>query len=192
MFEHTRDALEQRQIDVLPPENVVNVLPVAVQPTGKFAHAQARCLKIFLYFFSCVYFHSFLRYVHQTPHKKKVELSFDSLHSVGSGLPVSKILKNKPHLFVFGNKYSQASLISDIRTNIRELSRFTETDKRKLAFFSIKNRCHASRHNNGAKIQKRLADSLYFLTLTVDFDFCCWLLALTLTLTMTLTVDRKP
>ena len=55
-----------------------------------------------------------------------------------AGLPVSKILKNKPHLFVFGNKYSQASLISDIRTNIRELSRFTETDKRKLAFFSIK------------------------------------------------------
>ncbi len=76
-----------------------------------------------------------------TPHKKKVELSFNSLHSVGSGLPVSKILKNKPHLFVFGNKYSQASLISDIRTNIRELSRFTETDKRKLAFFSIKSRC---------------------------------------------------
>jgi hypothetical protein len=73
-----------------------------------------------------------------TPHKKKVELSFNSLHSVGSGLPVSKILKNKPHLFVLGNEYSQASLLSDIRTNIRELSRFTETDKRKLAFFSIK------------------------------------------------------
>ena len=33
-----------------------------------------------------------------TPHKKKVEPLFDSLHSVGSGLPVSKILKNKPHL----------------------------------------------------------------------------------------------
>ena len=31
-------------------------------------------------------------------HTKKVELSFNSLHSVGSGLPVSKILKNKPHL----------------------------------------------------------------------------------------------
>ncbi len=71
-------------------------------------------------------------------HIKKVELQFDSLHSVGSGLPVSKILKNKPHLFVLGNEYSQASLLSDIRTNIRELSRFTETDKRKLAFFSIK------------------------------------------------------
>ena len=39
-----------------------------------------------------------------TPHKKKVEPSFNSLHSVGPGLPVSKILKNKPHLFVFGNK----------------------------------------------------------------------------------------
>ena len=45
-----------------------------------------------------------------TPHKKKVELSFNSLHSVGSGLPVSKILKNKPHLFVFGNEYSIGKL----------------------------------------------------------------------------------
>ena len=33
-----------------------------------------------------------------TPRKKKVEPPFNSLHSVGPGLPVSKILKNKPHL----------------------------------------------------------------------------------------------
>ena len=93
---------------------------------------------MFLYFFACVNLHNGFNNIHPKQHIKKVELQFDSLHSVGSGLPVSKILKNKPHLFVFGNKYSQASLISDIRTNIRELSRFTETDKRKLAFFSIK------------------------------------------------------
>ena len=104
-----------------------------------------------------MYFHSCLRYVHQTQCKKKVEPPFNSLHSVGSGLPVSKILKNKPHLFVFGNKYSQASLISDIRTNIRELSRFTETDKRKLAFFSIKNRCLSFNKTTVQKYKKNLS-----------------------------------
>ena len=87
--------------------------------------------------------------------KRKWSFLFNCTFSVGSGLPVSKILKNKPHLFVFGNKYSQVSLIFDIRTNIREWSRFTETDKRKLAFFSIINRCPAFRRNNGAKIQKK-------------------------------------
>ena len=86
---------------------------------------------MFLYFFACVNLHNGFNIIHPKQHIKKVEPPFNSLHSVGSGLPVSKILKNKPHL-------SQASLISDIRTNIRELSRFTETDKRKLAFFSIK------------------------------------------------------
>ena len=44
--------------------------------------------------------------------KKKVEPTFNSLHSVGPGLPVSQILKNKPHLFVFGIKYSIGKLDS--------------------------------------------------------------------------------
>ena len=107
---------------------------------------------MFLYFFACVNLHNGFNIIHPKQHIKKVELQFDSIHSVGSGLPVSKILKNKPHLFVFGNEYSQASLISDIRTNIRELSRFTETDKRKLAFFSIKSAAPFSLRNSGAKI----------------------------------------
>ena len=90
-------------------------------------------------------------------------------------------------------------MISDIRTNIREWSRFTETDKRKLAFFSIKNRCPAFRRNNGEKIQKDWLVRWIFLAVDIDIDFdydfsfwlfavSCWLLAF---LTMTLTIDRK-
>ena len=154
MLKHAGDALEQRQIDVLPLEDIVNVLSVAVQPAGKLAHSHARLLEIGLYCFACVYFHICLTICSPNTIQKESGALIRQSPLGRAGLPVSKILKNKPHLFVFGNKYSQASLISDIRTNISEWSRFTESDKRKLAFFSIKNRCPAFRQNNGAKIQK--------------------------------------
>ena len=85
---------------------------------------------------------------------KKVEPKSDSILPVGPRLPICKILKNKPHLF--GNTYSIGKLGFVIRTNVRELSRFTETDKRKLAFFPIKNRCPDFQQNSGAKIQNYL------------------------------------
>ena len=106
------------------------------------------------HFFACVYFHSCLT-IRLTNTIQKESGALIRQSPLGrAGLPVSKILKNKPHLFVFGNKYSQASLISDIRTNIRELSRFTESDKRKLAFFSIKKPLPCLWAEQRAKIQK--------------------------------------
>ena len=80
--------------------------------------------------------------------KKKVEPSISHILSVGLGLPVCKILRNKPHLF--GNYTKQMSYISLIRTYFCEVSMFTLTEKRKCAF----SLSQISPCNNGANIQK--------------------------------------
>ncbi|MBR6064415.1 MAG: hypothetical protein IKP54_09715 [Bacteroidales bacterium] len=67
-----------------------------------------------------------------TQNTKKVEPSISHILSVGLGLPVCKILRNKPHLF--GNYTKQMSYISLIRTYFCEVSKFTLTEKRKCAF----------------------------------------------------------
>ncbi|MCR4827363.1 MAG: hypothetical protein K5882_10520 [Bacteroidales bacterium] len=48
-----------------------------------------------------------------------MELQFDSIHEVGSGLPDYKILKNKPHRLAINTQL--ASLISEYPCNRQQI-----------------------------------------------------------------------
>ena len=57
MLEDLGNALEEYHIDGFTLEDVVNVLPMAVQPARELAYAQTRNRQIFLYSFASVYVH---------------------------------------------------------------------------------------------------------------------------------------
>jgi hypothetical protein len=59
MLENFRNALEEGHVYGFTLEDIVNVLPMAIQPARKLAHAQTCIRQMFFYPFASVYIHSF-------------------------------------------------------------------------------------------------------------------------------------